>query len=223
MKKSEYVEMELKKAISRGEWNVGDKILSEEKLAERYQVSRLSVRTAISTLAAQGILESHRGKGTFICSTEAAPVPAAVEAITTAAAFTRTDMYEFRRIMEPESVALAASRATEEDILRMENFAKQLQHAKTAEDAIEADFNFHYEIIKATKNAVIIETFKALMVPYRQMFSLNVKLRGSAGADDHYQIILAIRTRNSKQAKSCMENHIIESMVMENTYLKEQD
>lgn len=212
MKKSEYVEKELKKAISRGEWNMGDKILSEEKLAERYQVSRLSVRTAISSLAAQGILESHRGKGTFVCGVDTSTPN--YGGIANQSAFTRTDMYEFRRILETESAALAASRATEDDILKMESYSQKLRDGCSGTDAIEADFNFHYSVIMATKNQVIIEIFRSMMQSYRQMFSLNVKLRGSVGAEDHYKIIFAIRTRNSQQAKECMDAHILNSMIM---------
>lgn len=217
MKKSEYVEKELKKAISRGEWNVGDKILSEEKLAERYQVSRLSIRAAISSLAAQGILESHRGKGTFLCNTQ--PSVPQNHTNLTEKHFSRTDMYEFRKIIETQCAALAASRATEEDMQKMIQYAKALQNAKNLEETIEADFEFHRCIIEASRNEVIIETFNSLINPYQEMFSLNAKLRGSAGAEEHLKIILAIRTRNPHDASECMASHITESMIMENSYI----
>ena len=52
------------------EFNPGDKIPSENELAEKFSVSRLTVRQAISQLAQEGFLLSRRGEGTFVTNNQ---------------------------------------------------------------------------------------------------------------------------------------------------------
>lgn len=52
--------------ITDGTYPVGSKIPSEEKLIARYGVSRITVRRAVQELVAEGVLEKHQGKGTFV-------------------------------------------------------------------------------------------------------------------------------------------------------------
>ena len=55
--------------IESGEYTAGDKIPSEIELARQFDVSRLTVNTAVKELANSGIVERVQGKGTFINST----------------------------------------------------------------------------------------------------------------------------------------------------------
>lgn len=56
----------IKHKIVSGELKVGDKILSERAMAERYGINRMTVRNAIKNLEKEGILKSQRGSGTFV-------------------------------------------------------------------------------------------------------------------------------------------------------------
>lgn len=56
----------IRSAIVGGEFNPGDKIETEEELSERFQVSRITVRNAISILVEDGLLIKQQGKGTFV-------------------------------------------------------------------------------------------------------------------------------------------------------------
>ncbi|WP_340679450.1 histidine utilization repressor [Paraglaciecola sp.] len=53
--------------ISEGEMVPGDRVLSENQLAEQYQVSRMTARRALTELVAEGILARSQGLGTFVC------------------------------------------------------------------------------------------------------------------------------------------------------------
>lgn len=61
----------LNEQIENGELNPGDKLPSEAELMERYQVSRITIRSAISELEEDGLVVRSRGKGTFIASKKA--------------------------------------------------------------------------------------------------------------------------------------------------------
>ena len=52
--------------IVSGEVRPGDKLPAESALMERYRVSRTVVRDAIARLQASGLVETYRGKGTFV-------------------------------------------------------------------------------------------------------------------------------------------------------------
>jgi GntR family transcriptional regulator len=64
------IKQTLKGWIVNGEFNPGDKIPSENELADRFSVSRLTVRQAISQLVQEGFLNTKRGEGTFVTNNE---------------------------------------------------------------------------------------------------------------------------------------------------------
>ena len=64
------IKQTLKGWIVNGEFNPGDKIPSEHELADRFSVSRLTVRQAISQLVQEGFLISKRGEGTFVTNNQ---------------------------------------------------------------------------------------------------------------------------------------------------------
>lgn len=218
MTKSEYIAQKFRDTIARGEWRAGEKIPSESQLCSLFNVSRMSIRSAINTLVAQGLLVSYRGKGTFVCDTDLNS--ASTGLLTRQSQISRTDMFEFRRIIEIESVGLAAVRADTGTMQELERLAKSLQYAADLESALEADMGFHYAIARATKNAVIAETFDLLRESYRQMFIENIGLRGAAGATEHLQIVFAIESRNPELARQYMAEHLNKSMekAVENFY-----
>lgn len=62
------IKQTIKSWIVNKEYNPGDKIASENELAERFNVTRLTVRQAISQLIQEGFLTSQRGGGTYVTS-----------------------------------------------------------------------------------------------------------------------------------------------------------
>src|ERR671930_2747327 len=64
----EHIVDQIHALIREGRWSPGDQIPPERELAERFRVSRTSVREALRALEMQGIIESRQGGGTFIRS-----------------------------------------------------------------------------------------------------------------------------------------------------------
>ncbi|MCS7220419.1 MAG: GntR family transcriptional regulator [Anaerolineae bacterium] len=60
------LEQEIRHRIEMGEWKPGDLLPSERELAERYQISRMTVRQALANLVNDGLLYRERGRGTFV-------------------------------------------------------------------------------------------------------------------------------------------------------------
>ena len=57
---------ELRARINRNEWLPGDRLPTEAELVDEYQLSRPSVRQALKILEAQGLVQIHHGRGTFV-------------------------------------------------------------------------------------------------------------------------------------------------------------
>jgi GntR family transcriptional regulator len=58
----------LRSKIDSGEWKAGTKIPSEAELSGKYNISRITVRMALSALVNEGLLEKKQGKGSFVTS-----------------------------------------------------------------------------------------------------------------------------------------------------------
>ncbi len=59
---------EIKIKIEEGHWQVGDRLPSERELSQMYEVSRMTLRQAIQTLADEGLLERKMGSGTYVAA-----------------------------------------------------------------------------------------------------------------------------------------------------------
>ena len=131
----------------------GSKLPNENELSRELQVSRTTLREAISFLVAQGVLEIRRGKGTFV----AEELPAAGLDLTSLAGLRSRvrakDLFEMRLIFEPATVALACQRGTDEELRQIQKRAERVERAAAeGGDWPLADQEFHLAIIKASHN-----------------------------------------------------------------------
>ena len=116
----EEIVAKVKEMIEKGRFKSGDQLPVERELAEVFRVSRSSVREALRSLESQGFIESRQGDGTYIASQ---PIESLVRPLASVI-FTEKDdqmeLFEMRRMIEPDLAYLAAERATEEEIGMLE-------------------------------------------------------------------------------------------------------
>src|SRR2546430_11203552 len=111
--------------IAEGRLKSGDQLPPERDLAEKFVVSRTSVREALRALESLGLVEIRPGEGTFIREVS---VEALIERLALGMASQRgaiADLFESRRLLEPAIAALATGRATPEE--RSEEHTSELQ------------------------------------------------------------------------------------------------
>ena len=96
----------------------GEKLPNENDLSVELGVSRTTLREAIRTLVSEGLLVVRRGRGTFVNDTldQYASEGTLNMDDVLAMKVTLKDLYEARTIIEPEAAALAALRASDEEI-----------------------------------------------------------------------------------------------------------
>jgi len=116
----EEIVRQVKQMIAEGRLKSGDQLPPERDLAEKFVVSRTSVREALRALESLGLVEIRPGEGTFIreVSVEALIEPLALVMASQRGAI--AELFEARRLLEPAIAALAAGRATPEELSEME-------------------------------------------------------------------------------------------------------
>lgn len=209
MNKYEAIAQQIREKIQNGVYSAGQKLPSEAELCREYGASRLSVRSAIGQLAAQGLVETFQGKGSFVC--QRAQEDSAGQ-LFQGSAISRTDFFELRRILETENAGLAAQRADRETIARLRELAFAMQRGEQESEIAEADEQFHLLLAQATKNPAIAGIFQMLRPYFQSMMAQNVSVLGADGCTAHLKIVAAIEARNSALAKERMSEHLNRTM-----------
>ena len=189
----------------------GERLPSEREMAERFQVSRSSVREAIRQLELQGLVVSRPGSGTFINTESLDSVVALIASSLTSGADTQRDIFEVRRLLEPQIVALAAQRATSEEIQRMRDALVDQERAIAAgESCVEADTAFHFTLAAATHNSALIKVVSAVADILHQSRdqSLQEPGRPKRSLESHREILQMVEDRDAAGARRAMEHHL---------------
>ena len=134
----------------------GEKLPNEVELAKSLGVSRATLREAIRTLTAQGILEVRRGKGTFVSEQVKSIDDFGFDRLSRVRGQLR-DLFELRSIFEPQAARLACRRATAAERAEiLEQGAAVEQCIRSGRDRAAADRAFHAAIVRATHNEFLM-------------------------------------------------------------------
>jgi GntR family transcriptional repressor for pyruvate dehydrogenase complex len=125
-KLSDVITERLESMILDGTLVAGEKLLPERLLAEKFQVSRPSLREAIQNLQAKGLIERKQGGGTFIKKNLSAKMTDPLLALVASRPETQFDLLEFRHALEGMAAYYAALRGQPEDYLALNNALNNL-------------------------------------------------------------------------------------------------
>jgi GntR family transcriptional repressor for pyruvate dehydrogenase complex len=203
----------IREMVESGELSAGDRLPSERELSAAFRVSRPSVREALRSLESHGYLEIRQGGGTFISRN---PIEHFVEPPATVFLNRKeyqVQIFEMRRLVEPQIASLAAERATKDEILSMENILSlQGEKVRMGETGADLDKIFHYVIAMAAKNKLllhIIDTATDLFTENRDKY-MQFAGRPERSIRHHIQILSAISIGDSALAAKVMNDHLDE-------------
>ncbi len=200
---------QLAEAIRVGEYPPGTRLPAERRLAERYQVSRPTIREAIIALELAGSVEVKGGSGVYV--TEASPGPLPARAVDIGP----FEILQARLIFESETAALAAKVISDEELgvlgATLESMVLENEQEQVTENA---DQEFHLQIAQATHNEAIVAVCKHLW-SLRNDSSVSARILEKvrqAGSrpriDEHLAIYEAIAARDSEAARLAMREHL---------------
>src|SRR2546425_5975469 len=116
----EAIVRQVKAMIAEGRLKSGDQLPPERDLAEKFVVSRTSVREALRALESLGLIEIRPGEGTFVRGVPLDALVGPLALVMTSQREAIGELFEARRVLEPAIAALAAGRAAPEEIHEME-------------------------------------------------------------------------------------------------------
>ncbi|MDI6825111.1 MAG: GntR family transcriptional regulator [Bacillota bacterium] len=211
---SEAIVEQLRERIIRGVLKEGDRLPPERELAEMFGVGRASVREAMRALMAMGLIRRGRD-GTYVSLPKPSADGLAWQLLAKRA--TLRELFETRRMFEVGLAALAAERATAEDVEELE--AALRTDDGRLESFIKSDEAFHTALASAANNVVLYELYLAVK---DIIFSSHQVYRSASEAGqaekvaailemarrDHAAILEAVRKQDQSAAGEAMACHL---------------
>jgi len=208
----EQIVEQIEQSVQKGDLKPGDQLPAERELAEQFGVSRTAVREAVKALREKGLVEAYPGKGTFITSGSSNPMRQSLDRMMKSAqADATSSLVEVREILEPEIAALAAVRATEENLNSLRQAVAVMDAAKRDPDSyIEADLDFHLELAEAAANPLILSLIDSIVgvLSEQRMRIFEVEGGPDRGQFHHKKILEAMEHRDAQGAREAMRAHL---------------
>jgi DNA-binding FadR family transcriptional regulator len=209
--------------LASGRYGPGERLPSELELARELGVSRGVVRELLRSLEDRGALTIRPGRGARVepisnwnvldaeVLEALMPTPASIPVL--------THYLECRRILETEAAALAAERASSNELSSMADaFSRMSELAVLSEtdeedehSFHEADIAFHGAIFRASGNQVlprVVEPIQRAMATVRPQLALHPEHRLRTTLPEHKAILAAIADRDADRARTAMREHL---------------
>jgi GntR family transcriptional regulator, transcriptional repressor for pyruvate dehydrogenase complex len=213
----------LKERIRTGEYSVGSQLPTEARIIAEFGVSRTVVRDAITRLQTEGMVTTKHGIGSFV-ENQSPDLGFRVKSAQLQSLREVISVLELRIGLETEAAALAAVRRNAENLASMRNSLDRLHSAVSEhKDAVEADYDFHAEIARATQNIHFASLFDSLGSGLIPRAKLSNGLNGEPTPMDkspeqegylrliqqeHENIFDAIAQSDSEAARAAMRIHL---------------
>jgi GntR family transcriptional repressor for pyruvate dehydrogenase complex len=153
----------IEQLVRSGDLKAGDRLPPEPELARMLRVSRGSLREALKGLMYLGLIKSRAGDGTYIQSSLSRVLNRHFQWMILLNEVKHIEIYELRKIIEPDVAALAAKRATHADIERLEAALDGMAQGRGNPELFRAfDIQFHDAFAQASGNAAIQTTMRML-------------------------------------------------------------
>ncbi len=199
--------------LSAGRYQVGERLPTEKEIAACFDVSRPVVREALQGLQKEGLIEARRGSGTFV---RRLPPHKMAHFADDAGIAQYLRAYEVRRGVEGEAARLAAQRINRSHRESLQQALVGMEDGGCGGDkALEADFQFHLAIARATENDLFEKQLLFLRTEMMETMRIAAGLASECREQhrkhvfcEHRDIVQAICRGDSEMAKMYMHYHL---------------
>jgi DNA-binding FadR family transcriptional regulator len=213
---SEQVAQHLRELIVEGEMAAGQALPPERRLAQRFGVSSVVVREALSSLSVTGLVEIRHGVGSFVTSPDQWRIEEPFGALIRSGRIDPWHMVEARAVIEVEMSALAALRRDEEAIQLLD--AALAQMAESLHDPVanvDADMAFHRALATGSDNPALWILLQPMLAPILAgMFrGTSLPTATARALAEHRNIRDAVVAGDASAARLAMRAHMETSKV----------
>jgi GntR family transcriptional repressor for pyruvate dehydrogenase complex len=193
----------------------GDSLPSQRILAHELNVSRASLREALATLEAFGLVRIQAGKGVFVTDPQDG-TPRDAQSAHHAA-----QVYQFRLAIEPYVAGLAAQARTNTHLSALKNSIEEMRQALLEDNlfqAAKADTAFHNILLQAADNPLFLKAMHptAQSIHENQMLPFANAAVLQAPLQEHEQVLRFVRDRNPSRARDAMHFHVLSAATRAN-------
>jgi GntR family transcriptional regulator, transcriptional repressor for pyruvate dehydrogenase complex len=210
---SDHIVRELAAQVRGGQLRPGDRLPSERELMQRFEVGRSTVREAIRAMAIAGLVESATRRGTVIVSTIGNRLKEDLDS--SVMTWALRDLYELRRELEGFSAAMAATRATEDQLHAIATSHDRLRRKiERGQSYFSENADFHLSIARAAHNSALVFSLSSMINSFRESQERMDSLQSVPEEDlsDHEDVLVALQVRDPGRARDSMRRHLERTM-----------
>ena len=200
---------QLRNMILEGQYSHEERLPAERNLAEEFEVSRGTIRTALQNLEEQNLVTRKIGSGTYVTHRELSSQHD-ISSITSP-----LEMVEVRIAIEPQMVRLAITNASHQDLEELRKALRQCEECGgDAEKFARADTAFHMALAHCSKNKLMYWVYERIseVRRYSQWRTMKTKLltpdRINYYNDQHRALYEAIAARDANVAAGVIKEHL---------------
>ena len=213
-----YVAEQLLQDITAHVYSSGERLPSERLLAEKFSVSRTTIREAIRYLESIGCVETRIGAGSYVKALDMTHMAETFSNALFNGEIMNCDVIEVRFILDSEVGALAAARRTGEQLQALKDNISKMKESIELNEGVEAyakyDEEFHMLLAKATNNIVLINLVGICASLYTYTVNLSFSVEGmpQTGVKQHEEIVKAVELRDVKKVRMLTRHHILRTL-----------
>lgn len=211
---SEDLVRQVKQAIRSGTLRPGDALPSERELTERLGVSRVTIRDALRTLEATGLLDIRVGArgGAFVTAPDPDHIGEGLANMLALSSATPEDITEARMLLELGAIPLVSDRRTDEDLAALEEICTRAERAvKSGAYDVRYSTEFHVRLVHCAHNdaiGMIIDSFSGQLLMSLMRAKSVAPHMGEEGIQEHRELVEAIRKQDPDVARELMSQHL---------------
>ena len=203
------IQEQIRVLVLGGQYQEGDYLPSEGELAKRFDVSHATIRESIRSLEVRGFVERQHGKGIMVTKHNGMVMTQSLKDMVEMNQISIYEILEVRSALELEAAELAAERADDGDIRRMqEDIDGMLRSEEDMKAYADYDFDFHVNLARASKNKMLINIVNAYMPSIRSSIEPPPSDEAESRSGYHQKVLDSIVKRDQEGAVRNMRAHL---------------
>ena len=220
VKISQKIVEQIKEIIMSGKLQPGDRLPTEKELASRLKVSRPTLREALTVLEAIGLIEVRPREGSIIKSIVPQSIQEPIQGMIEVDPSKVLELFEVRKKIDSEGAAMAAERATGQELEKIKSCAEELERKVKEEGSIlelgpsKLYQKTFFTIADATHNSIYAHFMKSIWtmldgaIPYSRQKLLTVPKVSSRLIKQYRAIVEAVTSRHPAKARRAVIKHL---------------
>lgn len=211
LKVADAVSAQLTRLIIAGEYDEAGRLPAERVLADQFGVGRSSMREALRSLEADGLVRVEHGVGVFVLDEQHRA--AAANGLLVTGRYTVPELFEVRIPLERDAAGLAARRISTQEAEELVNILHRADDLSISDEQfVELDLALHALIMKASKNTLLQDVMSGLRPLFHEYSHRVIALpnRRATAQVGHRSIVEAVTQRRVREARAAAVRHIRE-------------